>query len=68
MNPTVSENITLFPLISTILLDVDNVVNNSIPTNFDSPVNRLNRVVFPTEVYPIIDTVGKPESSSTSSL
>jgi hypothetical protein len=61
INPTVSENIILFPPTLTILLDVDSVVNNSIPTNFDSPVTKLNRVVFPTDVYPISDTVGKPD-------
>ena len=61
MNPTVSENIILFPSIFTTLLDVERVVNNSIPTNFDSPVKRLNKVVLPTEVYPIIDAVGKPD-------
>lgn len=61
INPTVSENIILFPPTFTILLDVDSVVNNSIPTNFDSPVKKLNRVVFPTDVYPISDTVRKPD-------
>ena len=61
INPTVSENIILFPSTFTTLLDVDRVVNNSIPTNFDSPVKKLNRVVFPTDVYPMRDTVGKPD-------
>ena len=50
MNPTVSDNRNLISRIEMALVYVDNVVNISRPTSFDSPVNALNNVVLPADV------------------
>lgn len=63
MKPTVSETKTLPGLKITARVDVDNVVNIPFPALLDSPVKVLNRVVLPAEVYPAIETVGRPAFS-----
>src|SRR4029078_13285987 len=60
MKPTVSDMITVLSLSFMARLTVDRVVNNPESTNLDSPVSRLNNVVFPAEVYPAIEIVGNP--------
>ena len=60
INPTVSEiNAASLPII-TFLTVVESVVNNSLFSSFCSPVNLLNNVVFPADVYPANEIVLKP--------
>ncbi len=60
INPTVSDIKTGSLSIRVFLVVVDSVVNNSGLSCLDSPVSRLNKVVFPAEVYPASEIVFSP--------
>ena len=60
IKPTVSAIKNGSSSIVILLVVVESVVKSSLLSSFDSPVNLLNNVVFPADVYPANDMVLNP--------
>ncbi len=60
INPTVSEINAVCRFIVTRLIVVESVVKSSSFSSCLSPVRKLNKVVFPAEVYPAREIILKP--------